>query len=139
MADVELDSRISNQAIPSRAQRKDADSKSGDAILKHYFKRLDPQIAASFTEDQREALKSLLGARGMTRHSIEIRRRLRFGKRRFYLVFLMGDDSRSRNRLVRSRQNSAFSIAVSYLGSAVYWLSPVVLGVLILNWAFGSA
>ena len=139
MADIELDNRISNQAFPSRAQKKDADSKSGDAILKHYFKRLDPQVAASFTEVQRDALKSLLGARGMTHHSIEIRRRLSFGKRRFYLVFLLGDDSRSRNRLIRSRRTSIFSFAFSYLGSAIYWLSPVVLGVLILNWAFGSA
>ena len=139
MADVELDNRISTQALSSRAQRKDADSKSGDAILKHYFKRLDPEVAASFTEGQREALKTLLGARGMAKHSVEIRRRLRLGKRRFYLVFLFGDDSRSRDRLVRSRQTSAVSIAFSYLGSAIYWLSPVVLGVLILNWAFGSA
>jgi len=139
MADIELGRRISNQAFPSRAQEKDADSKSGDAVLKHYFKRLDPKIAASFTENQREALKSLLGARGMTRHSVEIRRNLRFGKRRFYLVFLLGDNTRSRNRLVRNRQTSFFSIALSYMASAVYWLSPVVLGVFILNWAFGNA
>ena len=139
MADIELDSKISNQALPSRVRRRDADNKSGDAILKHYFKRLEPQVAASFTEDQREALKSLLGARGMANHIVEIRRRLSFGKRRFYFVFLLGDDRRSRNRLVRSRQNSAVSLAFSYLGSAIYWLSPVVLGVLILNWAFGSA
>ncbi len=139
MADVELGNRISNQAFPSRAQQKDDGSKSGDAILKHYFKRLDPEMVASFTEDQREALKTLLGVRGMTRHSVEIRRNLRFGKRSFYLVFLLGDDTRSRNRLVRSRKTSFFSIALSYLASAAYWLSPVVLGVLILNWAFGSA
>lgn len=139
MADIEFGSRISNQAFPSRAEEKDANHKSGDAILTHYLKRLDPKVASSFTEHQREALKSLLGARGMTRHSVEIRRSLRFGKRRFYLVFLLGDDTRSRNRLIRSRQSSFVSIALSYLVSAIYWLSPIVLGVLILNWAFGGA
>lgn len=139
MADIELGGTISKQAFPSRTERKDANGKSGDAILTHYLKRLDPQIAASFTEEQRNALKSLLGARGMARHSLEIRRSLRFGKRCFYLVFLLGDDSRSRNRLVRNRQKSFVSSALSYLGSAVYWLSPVVLGVLLLNWAFGGS
>ncbi len=56
MADIEFGSGISNKAFPSRTEEKHAGSKSGDAILTHYLKRLDPNIAASFTEDQREAL-----------------------------------------------------------------------------------
>ncbi len=74
-------------------------SPSSDDVLQHYLKRIDPEIAASFTEPQRDAIKSILGARGMTKHAVEIRHSLPFAKWRLYIVLLMGKEQRSLHRL----------------------------------------
>ena len=81
-------------------------NKDSDAFLDHYFKRIDPAVARSFTAEQRDAIKSILGARGMAKHAVEIRRSVPFGKRRLYFVFLMGKEHRS---LLRLRRDGAIS------------------------------
>lgn len=68
-------------------------------MLNRYLKRMDPEIAASFSEAQREAIESMLGARGMKKHAVEIRRSIPFAKWRFYAVILMGKEQRSLHRL----------------------------------------
>ena len=74
-------------------------SPSQDDVLNHYLKRMDPQVAASFSEPQRDAIKSMLGARGMKKHAVEIRHSIPFAKWRFYTVLLMGKEQRSLHRL----------------------------------------
>lgn len=73
---------------------------NADPFIEHYFKRLDPQIAASFTPEQRDAIRVMFGARGIAQHAVELRRSIPFlGGRRFYLVFLMGQERRGLARI----------------------------------------
>ncbi len=73
---------------------------SEDAFLNHYFRRIDPAVAASFTKEQRAAIRTMFGDRGATRHPVDIRCTFPLGWRRFYLVFLMGHD---RRKFIRPR------------------------------------
>lgn len=77
-----------------------AASADSDPFTEHYFQRLDPEVAASFTPEQRDAIRVMFGARGIARHGIELRRSIPFvGGRRFYLVFLMGRERRGLARI----------------------------------------
>lgn len=81
---------------PSRRSQRLSD----DEFLAHYFRRIDPAVAASFTKEQRHALRTMFGDRGATRHAVDVRCTFPLGWRRFYLVFLLGRD---RRRVIRPR------------------------------------
>ncbi len=70
-----------------------------DAFLDHYLRRIDPEVAASFTEEQREAIKLMLGARQLARHLVELRRSIPIAGKRFYVVLLFGRERRQFQRL----------------------------------------
>jgi hypothetical protein len=80
---------------PRRASRL-----SDDDFLAHYFRRIDPAVAASFTKEQRHAIRTMFGDRGATRHAIDVRCTFPLGWRRCYLVFLLGRD---RRKMIRPR------------------------------------
>lgn len=121
-------SRKSRPATRNRRVRLGA----GDAVLDHYLKRVDPEVAASFTDEQRAAIKTMLGARGIAKHWVEVRRSLPLGRRRFYLVFLLGAERRSLSRLHLEGQVSRPLALLVYVGLAVLALAPVI-GVLAAN------
>ena len=73
---------------------------SDDDFLAHYFRRIDPAVAASFTKEQRHAIRTMFGDRGATRHAVDVRCTFPMGWRRFYLVFLLGRD---RRKIIRPR------------------------------------
>ena len=73
---------------------------SDDEFLAHYLRRIDPAVAASFTKEQRHAIRTMFGDRGATRHAVDVRCTFPLGWRRFYLVFLLGRD---RRRMIRPR------------------------------------
>ena len=97
---------------------------SQNDVLDHYLKRVDPRVAASFTEPQRDAIKSMLGSRGMAKHAVEIRHSVPFAKWRFYTVLLMGKEQRPLHRL---RGESAASRPANLL---VYLCLAALLGAL---------
>lgn len=74
--------------------------RSDDEFLNHYFRRIDPAVAASFTKEQRTAIRTMFGDRGATRHAVDVRCTFPLGWRRFYLVLLMGHD---RRKFIRPR------------------------------------
>ena len=97
---------------------------SSDEVLQHYLKRVDPEVAESFTSAQRDAIKVMLGTREVARHFVEVRRSVPFGRKRFYTVLLIGREQRSLRRLRREGEISrAFSLAV-YAGLAALLLAP---------------
>ena len=98
-----------------------------DVVLDHYLQRLDRGIAETFTEDQREAVKILLGIRGIARHTIELRRSVPFGRRRFYFVFLFGRERRGFSRLFSQGMNSRRFNILLYLGIGIFCLMPLFL------------
>lgn len=97
-----------------------------NTALDNYLKRIDPQVAASFTAPQRQALKTILGLRAPTRHTVEVRRSFGLGRKRYYLVFLLGRDRRALARLHRERTLSGPAAALRYLGVILLFLLPVV-------------
>ena len=116
---------VADKTSPTKPIRA-AQRPSSDTVLDHYFKRLDPQVVASFTTEQRDAIKTLLGLRRMAKHSVEIRRSVPFGRRRFYLVFLLGREKRSLVRLYGEGAMSWSFTALVYLGLAVFGLAAMV-------------
>ena len=96
-----------------------------DAVLDSYLRRIDPAVAASFTPVQREALKTMLGARERARHLLEIRRSIPFGRRWFYIVFLIGAERRSLARLYREGAVSRPFATLVYLVLATLFATPL--------------
>ncbi|MCH8926849.1 MAG: hypothetical protein IH924_12065 [Proteobacteria bacterium] len=116
-------------AISTRkARRAEARNASERAFLDHYFQRLDPEVAASFTAEQRAAIATMFGARGVTRHAVEVRRSVPFpGGRRLYLVFLLGRERRTISRLYsQGMMSGSFNVAF-YLGLGALFLLPVLI------------
>ena len=110
---------------------------SEDDFLAHYFKRIDPRIAETFTGEQRSALLSMFGGRGIAKHSVEVRRSIPIGRRRFYLVFLLRRERRAYERLFSEGEISSSFTWLGYLAIAALWLAPVVLLAIVLQTVFG--
>ncbi len=116
-------------AISARkARRAEARKASDRAFLDHYFRRLDPEVAASFSAEQRAAIATMFGARGIARHAVEVRRSLPVpGGRRLYLVFLLGRERRAISRLYNQGMVSGRFNVVLYLGLGALFLLPVLI------------
>ena len=109
------------------ARRPRSRSASDQAVLEHYFKRLDPEVAASFTEAQREAIQTMFGARELAKHAVELRRSVPLpGGRRFYLVFLLGRERRGITHLYSQGTASKGFDVLWYLGLGALCLAPVL-------------
>ncbi len=88
------------RAPSPKGNRRAGTRRSADrAFLDHYFKRLDPEVADSFSEDQKHAIWTLFGGRGTAKHAVELRCALPLpGGRRFYLVVRCGREQRGITR-----------------------------------------
>jgi hypothetical protein len=95
-AGATLHSRSKPTTAPPRRTARISD----DEFLAHYLRRIDPAVAASFTKEQRHAIRIMFGDRGATRHAVDVRCTFPLGWRRCYLVFLLGRD---RRRIIRPR------------------------------------
>ena len=96
--------------------RDDGHPMVGDqAFLDHYFKRIDPRVAASFSEVQNEAIKTMFGARGINKHAVDIRHGVVLGRQRFYMVLLLGREQRSFPRADLASRGLGFFTFLAYL------------------------
>jgi hypothetical protein len=97
------------------------------AFLDHYLGRLDPELADSFSEQQRRAIWTLFGGRGIAKHAVDLRRSLPLpGGRRFYMVFLCGREQRGITRLHGHGEGSRVTDLMWYLGLGGLCLTPVL-------------
>lgn len=85
------------------------------AFLDHYFKRINPRVAASFSEVQKEAIKTMFGARGINTHAVDIRHGVVLGRQRFYMVLLLGREQRSFPRADLASRGMGFFTFLAYL------------------------
>ena len=110
-----------------KTRRAEARSALDQAFLDHDFRRLDPEVAASFSAEQRAAIATMFGARGIARHAVEVRRSVPFpGGWRLYLVFLLGRERRAISRLYsQGLASGRFNVAF-YLGLGALFLLPVL-------------
>lgn len=121
------------QAPSGASSASDEQPAARDPFIDHYFRRIEPGVAASFTAEQRRAIKTMFGARGMAQHTVEVRRSLPLGRRRFYLVLLMGREQRTFGRLHRDGAISGPFNLLGYAITAGLWLVPAVGAALILQ------
>lgn len=118
---------------PDQAEPLKAPQNTGDPFLDHYFRRIDPQVAESFNTEQREAIKAMFGARGIARHSIELRRSLPIGRRRYYIVLLMGRERRTFGRLYSDGTITRSLNVLGYVITAALWMLPAIGAALLLQ------
>lgn len=95
----------------------------GDNFLAQYFQRVDLKVAATFTPEQRTALKQMFGDLNQGHHLVDFRHSLPIGRRRFYLVMLFGHERREMERL---RAEGVVSRSTTI---AVYLLTFLILAV----------
>lgn len=102
-----------------------AKNDNADPFLANYFRRIDPKTAESFNEEQRAAIRTMFASRDIAKHAVEVRQTLGFGRKRFYLIFLLGRERRAYERDGRSprRRPQGFSLAL-YLALSACWLVP---------------
>ncbi len=112
---------------PKGGRRAGTRRPTDQAFLDHYFKRLDPEMANSFSEQQKHAIWTLFGGRGIAKHAVELRRALPLpGGRRFYLVFLCGREQRGIPRLHGQGESARGVELLWYLGLGALCLTPVL-------------
>lgn len=104
----------------------DQEAAQRDPFIAHYFKRIDPSLAASFNADQCAAIKEMFGARGVAKHALEVRRSVPIGRRRYYLVLLMGRERRTFDRLFSEGAATQSFTLLGYAITALLWMIPAV-------------
>jgi hypothetical protein len=78
---------------------------SDDPFIRKFFTRIPPTTAASFTEEQLVAIKMAFGGRAWGAHAVDIRRSLPLIGGCFYLVWLMGWEHRTPDRVAEFHQS----------------------------------
>ena len=101
-----------------------ANNDNADPFLSHYFRHIDPKVAESFSEEQRGAIRTMFANRDIASHALEVRRTLSFGRKRFYLIFLLGRERRAYERDGRSQSQAQRLNLFFYLAVAAAWLLP---------------
>lgn len=100
-------------------------------IVDYAFARMDPEIAASFSENQRQALATVLAPR---RHAVNLRLSFPYGFGRGYLVVLAGQERRDSLRHPETAPHPlwtplALAILLGAMGSGI----AVFMGLLQVN------
>ncbi len=75
-----------------------------DPFIRKFLTRIPPDVAASFTPAQFDAIKLAFGARDWGAHTVDIRKSFPLFWSSFYLVLLMGRNRRSADRLAAESQ-----------------------------------
>jgi len=110
-----------------------------DEFFQRHFARMDADLAASFTPEQRRAIWVMFGAQPTAAHSVDVRRSVRVFGKQFYFVFFAGPEKRSRERLEREGAVSrGVNAAATALGTVVL-AAPAAAFVYVLAGAFAGA
>ena len=114
-------------AAAARSRRQSAgasETSARDAEINEILGRIDPEIAATFTSEQRRVLRSLLTTRGATRHILELRRTLPIFGKRYYLAAFFGRERRFANLTRELTMKGMVCRYFVYLGVAMTLLVP---------------
>jgi hypothetical protein len=75
----------------------------------------------------------MFGARGIAKHSLEVRRSLPVGRGRYYLVLLIGRERRTFGRLYSEGAVGSTANLLGYVVTAALWTVPAVAAALLLH------
>lgn len=89
-----------------------------------FLGRLEPEIANSFTEAQKRALRGLLVTRGASRHMVDLRHTIPFLGKRYYLAFFFGRERRLGQLTRPIGLRGWIWRYLAYLGMALFLLMP---------------
>ena len=84
-------------------------------LAKRFFEALRPEIRDGLTDQQRDALIAAAQDLGWNRHPTDIRVSVPFFKKRFYLVFLAGEERRDRARVRAERESRPLGTAANLM------------------------
>lgn len=93
---------------------------SYDPFVQKFFSRIHGEVAASFTDEQLNAIKLAFGARDWGSHAVDMRRSVRFLWWRWYFVLLAGRERRPADRL--AAEGSPFGTIGNALLTIVFLL-----------------
>ncbi|MBN3897406.1 MAG: hypothetical protein V7L14_17120 [Nostoc sp.] len=111
-------------------------SSKNDTFLQQFFACIPPQVVATFTDAQLTELQKVFRERVSKRHAVDIRLSTPFNKKRFYVVFLLGKEKRSK----QNRKDTIFKpvnsilliryclVLITFLLGALY-IVEMVLGI----------
>ena len=85
---------------PVRQAQRFGDGGARDAVLERALRMVDPEVAESFTPEQRRAIRTMLDLRRATQSLVDVRQGFTLGGRRYFLSLLFG---RERRRFERRR------------------------------------
>ena len=71
-------------------------SSKSATFIQHFFACIPPEVAATFTDAQLTELQKVFMKRVSKRSAVDIRLYIPFIKKRFYVVFLLGKQNRSK-------------------------------------------
>ncbi len=95
-----------------------------DADIDEILRRINPEVAATFTPQQRRVLRSLLATRGATRHMLDLRQTLPVFGKRYYLAVFFGRERRFANLTRDLAAKDLVCRYLVYLGLALAFLIP---------------
>jgi hypothetical protein len=105
---------------------------STDAFLNRFLTSIPPEVAATFTEAQLDAIKKELGTRAWNPQPVDLRLSVPVLDRKFFFVLLGGPERRSRDRLrVERRKHPILTFANTLVISAFIFMT--------ITSAFGTA
>lgn len=85
---------LPNPALPKAAPANASRANAAQAFRSRFLARIPTDVAASFTEQQLDAVQRAFGMRYSTDHVVDVRRSVRLPWGRFYVVLLAGRDHR---------------------------------------------
>ncbi|MEH2412292.1 hypothetical protein [Nostoc sp.] len=86
-------------------------SSKNDTFLQQFFACIPSEVAATFSDAQLTELQKVFKERVSKRHAVDIRLSIPFNKKRFYAVFLLGKEKRSK----QNRKDTIFTPVNSIL------------------------
>lgn len=78
-------------------------SKSSQYLVDRFTKNMSPEVIATFTEEQQEAIAQALAGQSWKKHPVDIRLSIPFLWQRYYFVCVAGLEKRSPQRLAVER------------------------------------
>ncbi len=85
---------------------------ASDPFFRDFFARIAAETASSFSGEQLDAIKRAFGARTPGAHAIDVRISLPLGRRRYYVVLLIGRERRRQSRrLIEIRRHPLWTLA----------------------------
>jgi hypothetical protein len=94
-----------------------------DPFFRRFFARVPPDVAMTFDDEQLTAIKRAFGARTPGSHTVDLRFSVPFfGRRCFYVVFLVGRERRSSRRRLWERRLRPLATIANALAAAFFGL-----------------